>query len=216
MTSAAVGRRESKRRETRDALVASAMRLFAKNGYQATTVAAIAADAGVSPRTFFGYFPTKEAVLFAPIEAVIADIELQLQDADGTAFDIIRSWAVDHEAWFTQQLPALHTLLNRAVSENDSLAIAALGFVERVAMAVARRLRAELGSEPDDTVPEMAALSTVVAFAVAMPTRAGGHQPGAVAAAGARVLSDLDTAICFARAGIEATRPRPPQESTHS
>jgi len=49
---------------TRRALVDAALELFADRGYDATTTGAIAEAAGVSPRTFFRYFPTKESVLF--------------------------------------------------------------------------------------------------------------------------------------------------------
>ena len=50
--------------ETRQALIDNALRLFATQGYEATTTDQIAAAAGVSPRTFFRYFPTKDRVLF--------------------------------------------------------------------------------------------------------------------------------------------------------
>jgi len=56
--------RERKRERTRQALVDAASELFAAKGFEATTIAEIAARAEVGTRTFFSYFPTKEDVLF--------------------------------------------------------------------------------------------------------------------------------------------------------
>lgn len=57
-------RREEHKRHTRAALEEAAMMLFARNGYETTTVEGIAAQAGVSVRTFFRYFASKQHVLF--------------------------------------------------------------------------------------------------------------------------------------------------------
>ncbi|BAJ30539.1 MULTISPECIES: TetR family transcriptional regulator [Kitasatospora] len=55
--------RERKKLKTRQSLRREAMRLFAEQGWEATTVDQIAAAAEVSPSTFFRYFPTKEDLL---------------------------------------------------------------------------------------------------------------------------------------------------------
>ena len=59
-----MGLRERKRQQTRQELISAAMRLFEQKGYEPTTVAEIAAAAGVSTKTFFNYFASKDEVLF--------------------------------------------------------------------------------------------------------------------------------------------------------
>ena len=58
----------SKRERTRARLQQVALDLFEREGFEATTVSEIAERANVAPRTFFRYFPSKEAVLFPEID----------------------------------------------------------------------------------------------------------------------------------------------------
>ena len=60
---AEVGRREASKRATRAALQRAADRLFAQQGFAATTVREIADAAGVTERTFFRYFAGKEELI---------------------------------------------------------------------------------------------------------------------------------------------------------
>jgi AcrR family transcriptional regulator len=61
-------RHELRRRETRDSLRRVALARFASDGFANVTVAELAEEAGVTQRTFFRHFQTKEAVLFADYE----------------------------------------------------------------------------------------------------------------------------------------------------
>jgi AcrR family transcriptional regulator len=56
--------RERNRRRARDEIRAVALRLFLERGYAQTTVQQVAEAAGISPATFFRYFPSKGDVVF--------------------------------------------------------------------------------------------------------------------------------------------------------
>lgn len=57
------GRRERRKQEVRERLLTAARELFAKQGFEATTVEEIARVADVVPATFFNHFQTKQALL---------------------------------------------------------------------------------------------------------------------------------------------------------
>ena len=66
------GLRERKKRAARQAIAASARRLFAERGFDAVTVAEVAAAAEVSEKTVYNHFATKEDLAFAGREEGIA------------------------------------------------------------------------------------------------------------------------------------------------
>ena len=73
----APGLRERTRRVVRTELTDVAMDLFLRQGFDATTVDEIAATAGISRRSLFRYFASKEAIIFDNLQ----DIGEQLAEA---------------------------------------------------------------------------------------------------------------------------------------
>ena len=66
------GLRERKKRETLRRIAETGLKLFLKNGYEATTLDEIAAESGIARRTFFYYFKSKEDILMAYMDGGIA------------------------------------------------------------------------------------------------------------------------------------------------
>ena len=64
-----MGLRESKKLRMRQEIADTAMRLFVARGFDHVTVAEVAAAAGVSEKTVFNYFPTKEDLFFDEVPA---------------------------------------------------------------------------------------------------------------------------------------------------
>ena len=64
--------RADQARQTRDRILETTFRLFSESGYAGTTIAAVAAGAGVSAETIYQSFGDKRGLLEAVIEAAIA------------------------------------------------------------------------------------------------------------------------------------------------
>jgi AcrR family transcriptional regulator len=94
---AAPGLRERKKQETREALSWAALRLSVERGPDAVLVEDIAAEAGVSPRTFNNYFSSKaEAIAFRHLDRVrlVADA-LRTRPAEEPLWDAVTGAVLD-------------------------------------------------------------------------------------------------------------------------
>ncbi len=90
------GTRERKRRETHRRITDAGICLFIEKGFDGTTVEEIATAAGISRRTFFHYFESKDEVLLSlqsDIGELFAD-EVRKAPAGGTPFKLVRDAAL--------------------------------------------------------------------------------------------------------------------------
>jgi AcrR family transcriptional regulator len=86
------GTRARKRRETHARITDAGIRLFLEKGYDATTLDEIAAEAGISRRTFFYYFESKDEILLSlqsGMGAMIVDA-LKDQPSDQRPLEAVR------------------------------------------------------------------------------------------------------------------------------
>lgn len=79
-------RRRRQAEATRQRVASTARKLFAERGYTATTIEAIARDAGVSVQTFYATYGSKRTVLLALLDEVeraadLGGLRHELQDA---------------------------------------------------------------------------------------------------------------------------------------
>jgi AcrR family transcriptional regulator len=200
----AEGLRERKKQRTRQQIIEAAMGLFAERGYPATTIADIAEAADVAPRTFFSYFPSKEAVVFHNANRDVDRLAGALRDRlpGETAFDALRRW-VDtmFDEWAGEEDQAL--LRKRLCREDEGLANFQGGLMARMHELLLGAIADDLAEPADALRPRLVAAAAVAALTSLEGTfdeKAGQDAPVAKAEA----LAVLDHALLFLRGGLDA------------
>jgi AcrR family transcriptional regulator len=83
------GLRERKKRLMRQQLSDTATLMFMERGFDAVRVAEVAAACGVSEKTVFNYFPTKESLILDRLEGTMAALRAGLADRDAAPVDAV-------------------------------------------------------------------------------------------------------------------------------
>jgi AcrR family transcriptional regulator len=126
---------------TRDAILQSARRLFAEQGFDSTTTRDIASDAGIASGTLFNYFKTKEAIVASMANDALAESLALFNAAEADTFEeaLFALIALNLRKLkpFRKYLPALLTTLlsplaNDADNDAATLRLAHLETVERI------------------------------------------------------------------------------------
>src|SRR5262249_54451279 len=196
MAQPATGLRERKKRQTRDALTRAALELFVERGYDETTLAAIADAAGVSTRTIFAYFPSKEDILFSTMQATRDALVLALAERPPgiDALTALRDFILSSA--HAQTDPAQR--LARVGAGDATLPSHKRARISELQEVLSAAIAHDLGVGPDDLRPQVAAASLTAAFEVLERQERGlSHEatPEEIAAA-------IDPIIAFVRAGL--------------
>jgi AcrR family transcriptional regulator len=156
----AEGLRERTRRAVRAELTEVAIGLFARQGFEATTVEEIARAAGMTKRSFFRYFPTKEEAVFGGIdltgEQVIADLAVRPAGEDPweSLHFVLRNWQDEIHA--SEQMLAVLRLVEVTPALGGRLHQRRAEWRQRVSDAVRQLPGAEIDSFTADLLTNTA------------------------------------------------------------
>ena len=195
-----MGLRETKKLRTRQEIADTAMRLFATRGFDHVTVAEVAEEAGVSEKTVFNYFPTKEDLFYDEVPAR----EEALRQA-------IRGRRPGESI-----LTALHRLQSRecqrlsspgfagfarVIEESPALRAKELEVMARFVLVLTESIRDELGVDERDARVAAGLIVSIhrqLFLAARKQALEGKHGP----AAARRLRADLERAYQFLEHGL--------------
>jgi AcrR family transcriptional regulator len=198
------GLRERKKQQTREAIHRAAMRLFSERGFEATTIADIAEAADIAPRTFFGYFPSKEDVVFADFPETLEALGRQLDDRaeSETAIDAIRAW-IEGKLDEVDLRDEQERCRKRVIADSPALADHYRALMGQIEDLLAGHIARDLGDQPDDVRPRMIASAVIGALSALDVKGADGSESPPTPE---EALVIVDEALTFLRAGLEALR----------
>ncbi|WP_305789487.1 TetR/AcrR family transcriptional regulator [Symbioplanes lichenis] len=176
------GRRDRKKQQTRQALIAAALRLVDERGLDHVTVEDIAEAADVSPRTFFNYFATKDEAItgdqfvddhetrerFLRVPREVPTVRALLLALE----PLLTVMEADHELWL---------LRFRVMDANPALIAGLIGRSAAVERELVTAIALRLGVSPEDTYPQLTAAVAGAALRTAvMRWAAAGGTPSLV------------------------------------
>jgi mycofactocin system transcriptional regulator len=172
-----------------------ALRLFAEQGFEETTVDQIAAAAGVSRRTFFRYFDSKTGVLWSQFDQEVAQLREKLAEMprDLSVMDAVRAAVIAVNHYRAEDVPELRARMKLIASSPDLAASASIHYdawERAIVDYVARRSR-----QPADSLYPLAVGRATLAACRAAYERW-------TARADADLTVYLDAALCALAAGF--------------
>jgi len=183
-----MGLREFKKQRTRQAIADAAMRLFVERGFDHVTVAEVAEAVGVSDKTVFNYFPTKEDLFFDEVDEREAALLAAIRDRKPG--ESIAAALRGHEVTDCGRMCTVgFAAFARLIEESPALRAKELEVMARFRSVIAQALEDEGCSEVDAGVAATLLVGVHWQFFLTARQRAlaGKHGP----AAARRLRADL-------------------------
>jgi AcrR family transcriptional regulator len=198
MTDHRPGLRERKNERTQRAIIEATLRLTLEQGFEATTVAAIAEQADVASRTVFSWFSCKDDIVLGGLGEDVQRLQEALAAGDGDVVDRIEAW-LDAEGRFVRDVGDLRRLRYRAVTTDPYLRSRARALWADAEEAIAAALARDLGQPADAMGPR--------AFAAAvMGVLVGQREMYLTEPDPSEAAEQLEAGLAFLRGGVTALR----------
>jgi AcrR family transcriptional regulator len=189
------GLRERKKRMTRQLISDTATGMFLDRGFDAVRVVEIAAACGVSEKTIYNYFPTKESLILdreeamsegihhalGPDGAKVSPIQAMVELIAGDVRRTYSYWDGDDEPRFDA------TMIRRfadLLDQTPSLRAAQQEMMGRLVVVAAHAMAARAGVDPEDPEPQIAADALVGLWRIAYRSMRkysdGAHRPSEI------------------------------------
>lgn len=169
------GLRERKKRETRQRIAQTGLRLFLAQGFDATTLDLVAEEAGISRRAFFSYFKSKDDIVMFWQGAGWASIRADLlgTSPDVPPLDAVLDVVIRHiSSYTTEEMVAM----DRLMRSSESLMSRKQGFYAEQELALFNTL-CEVWRQPERRMGlRMVAIVSIGALKLA--TQSWGEQAG--------------------------------------
>ncbi len=195
-----MGLRETKKLQTRQEIADEAMRLFVTHGFEDVTVSEVAAAAGVSEKTVFNYFPTKEDLFFdeVPKREALLVAAMRERESGESILAALRRLQVRECARLSS--PGFANFA-RVIEESPALRAKELEVMAGFALVLTGAIQNELGIDERDARIAAGLLISVhrqVFQAARKQALAGKHGPAAVR----RLRADLERAYDLLEHGL--------------
>jgi AcrR family transcriptional regulator len=173
--SPAEGLRERKKRLMRQQLSDTATRMFVERGFAAVRVSEVAEACGVSEKTVFNYFPTKESLVLDRLENTMADVRTGLADTGlppvEAALRILDRELTGMTTWLAAQDDADQAAqafrrFGDLIRATPSLRAYQGDMMDQLVSAATEVLAARAGMSADDPEPQIAARAVLALWRV--------------------------------------------------